>query len=66
MLRNAESKMLRHTFLKSVIMQHLYCCDFMQYPVPCNEEDKYDVILLHDVIEHVPQKAISCTPKKIY
>ena len=29
------------------------CCDFMQYPVPCNEEDKYDVILLHDVIEHV-------------
>ena len=26
------------------------CCDFMQYPVPCNEEDKYDVILLHDVI----------------
>ena len=32
------------------------CCDFMQYPVPCNEEDKYDVILLHDVIEHVPTK----------
>ena len=19
------------------------CCDFMKYPVPCNEEDKYDV-----------------------
>ena len=32
------------------------CSDFMQYPVPCNEEDKYDVILLHDVIEHVPTK----------
>ena len=32
------------------------CCDFMKYPVPCNEEDKYDVILLHDVIEHVPTK----------
>ena len=32
------------------------CNDFMQYPVPCNEEDKYDVILLHDVIEHVPTK----------
>jgi len=30
--------------------------DFMQYPVPGNEEDKYDVILLHDVIEHVPAK----------
>lgn len=34
------------------------CCDFMQYPVPCNEEDKYDVILLHDVIEHVPTKEL--------
>ena len=30
----------------------------MQYPVPCNEEDKYDVILLHDVIEHVPTKEL--------
>ncbi len=33
-----------------------FCCDFMEYPVPMNEEDKYDVILLHDVIEHVPAK----------
>ena len=43
------------------------CCDFMQYPVPCKEEDKYDVILLHDVIEHVPTKEpFFCTPKKVY
>lgn len=32
------------------------CRDFMEYPVPGREEDKYDVILLHDVIEHVPVK----------
>lgn len=31
-------------------------CDFMEYPVPCHEEEKFDVILLHDVIEHVPTK----------
>ena len=32
------------------------CCDFTKYPVPQKEEDKYDVILLHDVIEHIPIK----------
>lgn len=34
------------------------CCDFMEYSVPCADEDKYDVILLHDVIEHVPTKEL--------
>lgn len=32
------------------------CCDFMKCPVPNRDEDKYDVILLHDVIEHIPAK----------
>jgi 2-polyprenyl-3-methyl-5-hydroxy-6-metoxy-1,4-benzoquinol methylase len=32
------------------------CCDFMKYHAPINEEEKFDVILLHDVIEHVPAK----------
>ena len=32
------------------------CCDFMKYIAPINEEEKFDVILLHDVIEHVPTK----------
>jgi len=32
------------------------CCDFMQYDAPKSEEDKYDIILLHDVIEHIPNK----------
>ena len=32
------------------------CCDFMKYNAPVNEEEKFDVILLHDVIEHVPTK----------
>ncbi len=32
------------------------CCDFMKFPVPDSEENKYDIILLHDVIEHVPSK----------
>lgn len=32
------------------------CCDFMEYIAPNNNENKYDVILLHDVIEHVLPK----------
>lgn len=32
------------------------CCDFTKYPIPQKEDDKYDVILLHDVIEHIPIK----------
>ena len=32
------------------------CCDFMQYAAPKSEDDKYDIILLHDVIEHIPEK----------
>lgn len=32
------------------------CRDFMECHVPNREEDKFDVILLHDVIEHVPTK----------
>lgn len=29
------------------------CCDFMKFPVPDSEGNKFDIILLHDVIEHV-------------
>lgn len=32
------------------------CCDFTECPTPCQDQEKYDVILLHDVIEHVPTK----------
>lgn len=32
------------------------CRDFMECHFPNREEDKFDVILLHDVIEHVPTK----------
>lgn len=32
------------------------CSDFMKCATPQSEEDKFDVILLHDVIEHVPVK----------
>lgn len=30
--------------------------DFFKYPVPTDEAQKFDVVLLHDVIEHVPDK----------
>lgn len=33
------------------------CCDFFKCQPPRQEADKYDVILLHDVIEHIPDKA---------
>lgn len=33
------------------------CCDFATFPVPQEEVGKYDVILLHDVIEHIPSEA---------
>lgn len=29
--------------------------DFMKYPAP-SDDDKFDVVILHDVIEHVPDK----------
>lgn len=32
------------------------CCDFLKYPVPSGDKEKYDVILLHDVIEHISAK----------
>lgn len=41
------------------------CCDFMKYPIPKKEEDKYDVILLHDVIEHIPFEAKAAFLKHI-
>lgn len=32
------------------------CCDFLAYPVPETDAGRFDVILLHDVIEHVGDK----------
>lgn len=32
------------------------CCDFLSYSSPENEAGKFDIIILHDVIEHVPDK----------
>ena len=29
--------------------------DFMKYPAP-SDDDKFDVVILHDVIEHIPDK----------
>lgn len=34
------------------------CCDFLKIPLPLAEEDKYDVVLLHDVIEHISIKEV--------
>lgn len=31
-------------------------CDFLEYPLPGSEKDKFDIIILHDVIEHVARK----------
>ena len=31
------------------------CGDFLEYPAP-GEDDKFDIAILHDVIEHVPDK----------
>lgn len=31
------------------------CRDFLKYPLP-SEDDKFDIVILHDVIEHVPDK----------
>ena len=41
------------------------CCDFAKYAIPKDEEEKYDVILLHDVIEHIPFKDKACFLKHI-
>ena len=32
------------------------CSNFLEAPIPKNEEEKYDIIILHDVIEHIAAK----------
>ena len=32
------------------------CDDFLRSPIPREEREKFDVLILHDVIEHIPDK----------
>ena len=46
------------TYFKQVSPKATFtCCDFLACTPPTDNEDKYDVILLHDVIEHINKKA---------
>ena len=46
------------TYFKQVSPKATFtCCDFLACTPPTDTDDKYDVILLHDVIEHINQKA---------
>lgn len=40
-------------FAERSIPADLSCTDFLQLEAPTDEADKYDIILMHDVIEHI-------------
>lgn len=43
-------------FQKQGVDGHFDCVDFLCWPKPAGKADLFDIILLHDVIEHVPDK----------
>ncbi|KXB77366.1 methyltransferase domain protein [Prevotella amnii] len=45
----------RQFFSKENLECRFESSDFMKYPAP-SDDDKFDVVILHDVIEHVPDK----------
>lgn len=45
-----------HYFQKYDMSGIFVCCDFLRYASPMDENEKFDVILLHDVIEHITDK----------
>lgn len=50
------SELKRYERKKSFIgHQYFESGDFLEYPTP-SEDDKFDIAILHDVIEHVPDK----------
>lgn len=46
----------RNFFMENHCQGTFKCGDFLKDPVPEQETDKYDIILLHDVIEHIADK----------
>ena len=42
-------------FSEEKLKGHFESGDFLEYPTP-SEDDKFDIAILHDVIEHVPDK----------
>ncbi|MDO4771813.1 bifunctional 2-polyprenyl-6-hydroxyphenol methylase/3-demethylubiquinol 3-O-methyltransferase UbiG [Porphyromonas sp.] len=41
-------------FFREVNLEGEFCCvNFLNLPAPVKDEEKYDVILMHDVIEHI-------------
>ena len=45
----------RQFFSEEKLKGHFESGDFLEYPTP-SEDDKFDIAILHDVIEHVPDK----------
>ena len=45
----------RQFFSEEKLKGHFESGDFLEYPAP-SEDDKFDIAILHDVIEHVPDK----------
>ena len=49
-------EMARHFFAAEGLEGRFECDDFLKFPVPREDKEKFDVVILHDVIEHVPDK----------
>ena len=44
-------------FAEEALKGSFECNDFLKFPVPIEEEQKFDIVILHDVIEHIPDKS---------
>lgn len=55
-LAHSRTEQARQYFEKTGLKGNFVCCDFSTYPPPPHEENKFDIIILHDVIEHIPDK----------
>lgn len=45
-----------HFFAAEGLEGNFECDDFLKIPIPREDKEKFDIIILHDVIEHVPDK----------
>ena len=49
-------ELAKHYFEAEGLEGSFECDDFLKSPIPREEKEKFDIIILHDVIEHVPNK----------
>lgn len=49
-------EMAKHFFATEGLEGSFECDDFLKFPIPREDKEKFDIVILHDVIEHIPDK----------